>query len=203
VDAAFAFAVTLLVVGVGSVPATLAELTAALGNVPAFAVSFALIGMFWTGHVRWRRYCDDQAGLPVLLSLALVFLVLVYVYPLRLMAVSFVQFVGSGADGAGSLEDVAALFTLYGIGFVAMSGVMAALYALALRSAAATRPMRAAARGEAVIWLMLTAAGLLSVTFAQFRATAALSPWAYALLPMAIGLFVWKYDWSGERPAQA
>jgi uncharacterized membrane protein len=48
----------------------------------------------------------------------------------------------------------------------------------------------------------LMAAGLLSVTFAQFRATAALSPWVYALLPVAIGLFAWRYDWSGERSVQ-
>ncbi len=199
VDAAFAFAVTLLVVGVGSVPATLAELRAALDNVPAFAVSFALIAMFWAGHVRWRRYSDARAGLPVLLSLALVFLVLVYVYPLRLMALSFVQFAKGGAAGSTSLDEVAALFTLYGLGFLAMSGVMAALYALAARSPESTRPTRAAARGEAVIWLLLMAAGLLSVTLAQFPATAALSPWAYTLLPVAIGLFVWRYDWSGER----
>lgn len=203
VDAAFAFAVTLLVVGVGSVPANLTELTAALANVPAFAVSFALIAMFWAGHVRWRRYCDDQAGLPVLLSLALVFLVLVYVYPLRLMAVSFVQFVGGGAAGAGSLADVAALFTLYGLGFVAMSGVMAALYAFAMRSRAATRATRASARGEAVIWLILMATGLLSVTLARFPATVALAPWAYALLPVAIGVFVWRYDWTGGEPVES
>lgn len=202
-DAAFAFAVTLLVVGVGSVPANLAELTAALGNVPAFAVSFALIAMFWAGHVRWRRLSGEPAGLAVILSLALVFLVLVYVYPLRLMAVSFVQFVGGGAAGAGSLQDVAALFTLYGLGFAAMSGVMAALFARAARSPGTARPVRAAARGEGIIWTMLMAAGLLSVTLARFPATAALSPWAYALLPAAIGLFVWRYDWTGERPGKS
>jgi uncharacterized membrane protein len=210
VDAAFAFAVTLLVVGVGTVPESLAELRAALVNVPAFAVSFALIAMFWAGHVRWRRHAGDRGGLALLLSLALVFLVLVYVYPLRLMSLSVVQFVAGEAGRAARLEDVALLFTLYGLGFVAMAGVMAALWTVALRAPAESSSRRAAARGEAVIWSMLMAAGLLSVTLAQFRATAPLAPWAYALLPAAIGVFVWRYDWSGgglvasgEQPASA
>jgi uncharacterized membrane protein len=197
VDAAFAFAVTLLVVGVGSVPENLTELRAALLNVPAFAVSFALVAMFWAGHVRWRRHVGDRGGLTLLLSLALVFLVLVYVYPLRLMSVSVVQFVTGEAAGYARLEDVAALFTLYGLGFVAMSGVMAALWVIALRTMAEPGAPRASAYGEAVIWSLLLAAGLLSVTLAQFRATAPFSPWAYALLPVAIGVFVWRHDWSG------
>jgi uncharacterized membrane protein len=197
VDAAFAFAVTLLVVGVGTVPESLAELRAALVNVPAFAVSFALIAMFWVGHVRWRQHAGERGGLALWLSLALVFLVLVYVYPLRLMSLSLVQFVAGHAARAATLEEVAQLFTLYGLGFIAMAGAMTGLWVLALRAVPEPGPRRAAARGEAVIWALLMAAGLLSVTLAQFRATAPLSPWVYALLGPAIGMFVWRYDWRG------
>ncbi len=47
VDAAFAFAVTLLVVSIDSIPESVAELLRALAAVPAFAASFAIIGLFW------------------------------------------------------------------------------------------------------------------------------------------------------------
>jgi uncharacterized membrane protein len=47
VDAAFAFAVTLLVVSIGRVPTTVAELQLALRGVPAFAASFFVIARLW------------------------------------------------------------------------------------------------------------------------------------------------------------
>ena len=54
VDAAFAFAVTLLVIATGeSIPRDSADLVAALKRVPAFAAGFALIAMFWYAHVQW------------------------------------------------------------------------------------------------------------------------------------------------------
>ena len=129
VDAAFAFAVTLLVIGGGDVPATYADLEQVMRNAPAFAIGFAFIVMFWHGHVRWRGYRRGGGALPELLSLALVFLVLVYVYPLRLMAVSLVEFVVSDIRTIRTEQEVANLFALYGLGFMAMAGAMAALFA--------------------------------------------------------------------------
>ena len=50
-DAAFAFAVTLLVVGGGDfIPATFDEMIQAMKQVPAFAASFANIMLFWYAH---------------------------------------------------------------------------------------------------------------------------------------------------------
>src|SRR5690349_3614405 len=92
VDAAFAFAVTLLVIGGGEPPGAYAELAAVMQRIPAFAVGFVLLGMFWHAHVRWRRLCGNGSFVAVLLSFALVFLVLVYVYPLRMMADSMVAY---------------------------------------------------------------------------------------------------------------
>ena len=50
VDAAFAFAVTLLVIASNSVPTSFEEMIQALKGVPAFAASFAQIMMFWSAH---------------------------------------------------------------------------------------------------------------------------------------------------------
>ena len=54
-DAAFAFAVSLLVIGGAEAPSNIQTLVAALGDIPAFAFGFAVMAMFWMGHVRWRR----------------------------------------------------------------------------------------------------------------------------------------------------
>ena len=50
VDAAFAFAVTLLVIAGDSIPSSIAELQAAIKQIPAYAASFALIMRFWLSH---------------------------------------------------------------------------------------------------------------------------------------------------------
>ena len=81
VDAAFAFAVTLLVISLDAIPDNIPALVEAMKGIPAFAASFAQIALFWYAHATWsKRYgLDDRAG--VLLSLLLVFLVLVFCTP--------------------------------------------------------------------------------------------------------------------------
>lgn len=46
VDAAFAFAVTLLVISLDSIPSSISSMVEALKGVPAFAASFAQIMIF-------------------------------------------------------------------------------------------------------------------------------------------------------------
>lgn len=193
VDAAFAFAVTLLVIGGGAVPANFAELAAAFRSAPAFAIGFSLVAMFWHAHVRWRRLGARSGGSGVWLSLLLVFLVLVYVYPLRLMAQSLTEFVAGGRVSISGAE-LGDLFGIYGIGFAAMAGCVAALFATSRRGMPRGET-RAVVTGELVIWLMLVGTGLASALLSL--AAPWLAPWTYALLPAMIGLFAWRHDWSG------
>ena len=194
-DAAFAFAVSLLVVGGGSTgPPDSADLFRRLTVLPAFAVGFAILAMFWHAHVRWRRVRGAGDGVSVLLTMALVFLVLVYVFPLGAMAKSLSALAtGRGAGIKGSIGD---LFTVYGAGFLAMSAVLAALFANALRNPELTVGSRQAVRGEMIIWLILAGSAVISTALAaagggwQFAA-----PWVYALLPPVIGLFAWRWRW--------
>lgn len=200
VDAAFAFAVTLLVIGGGAVPASSGELEQALRNAPAFAIGFAFLAMFWHGHVRWRGYGTRAGGLPVLISLVLVFLVLVYVYPLRLMAISMVEFVSRDIRTIRTIGEVSDLFALYGIGFMAMAGAMAGLFATSLK-APLSQEARAGVRGEIGIWLILAASGLVSAVLS--RVAPQYAPWVYSLLPVAIGLFVWRHTWGEATASEA
>lgn len=132
VDAAFAFAVTLLVISVDAIPDSTAALVQALKSIPAFAACFAMIAMFWASHARWSRRHNRDGVADVVLSLALVFTVLVYVYPLRLQFGVFFAWASGGwlpypmaFDGAA---DISFMFLVYGLAFASMSLCMAALY---------------------------------------------------------------------------
>ncbi len=190
-DAAFAFAVTLLVIGGSEAPTNHAMLAAAVAEVPAFAIGFAIIAMFWFAHVRWRGFRGEGDWLSSLLTVLLVFLVLIYVQPLRAMARSFSTFLGG--TGAPFEGDVGDLFFVYGAGFIVMAATTAALFREAQRNPALDAEHRHAVRGEMWIWLILVATGLVSLVLASFEATGELAPLAYATLPVSIGLFTWRY----------
>ena len=138
VDAAFAFAVTLLVISADQVPDSIEALRVALKSLPSFAASFTMVAMFWVAHVRWSRRYPLQTMPATLLSLLLVFLVLVYVYPLRLLFGTFFSWATAGwlpmpLKVFTPFEDVRAMYIVYGIAFVSMSACMAGLFANAWR----------------------------------------------------------------------
>lgn len=190
-DAAFAFAVTLLVISTQEVPTSYPELVAVLNGVPAFAVSFAVTMMFWNGHWTWsRRYGLDDTP-TVWLSAALVFVLLVYVYPMKYMySLAIAALSGrfrQGVQGA-SPEEVYQLFAIYGAGFVAMALVLAALNLHALRVAGRLgldEVERYLTRAELRSWLIQAGVGAASVTAAlTTRPSLWMLPgWIYFLLP--------------------
>ncbi len=195
-DAAFAFAVSLLVIGGARAPQDIDMLVSALGDIPAFAIGFAVVTMFWLGHVRWRRVRGGESDwLATFLTLLLVFLTLIYVQPLRAMAsATGLWFTGQGSGFRGSVTD---LFAVYGTGFVGMSATMAALYMESLR-VAASADNKAEAAGERGIWLILAATGLLSVlvSLTRFGEFAAMF---YATLPITVGLFSYFHRWTADE----
>ena len=130
------------------------------------------------------------------LTLLLVFLILIYVQPLRAMAASASQrFIGAGGGFSG---DVATLFTIYGTGFVAMSATTAALLADALRSDNLTNSQRAFAGGDRTIWLILAVTGLVSIAV-SFTRVGQYAAMVYATLPLTTGVYSWRHDWDGTR----
>lgn len=195
-DAAFAFAVSLLVIGGARAPETFDALIGSLGDIPAFAFGFAVMAMFWLGHVRWRRLRGGGGGLAIFLTLLLIFLTLIYVQPLRAMAsATGLWFTGHGKMFGGSISG---LFTVYGTGFVAMSLTMVALYVESLRGATLTPEQQSEARGERGIWLILAVTGLISILVSLTR----YGQWAamvYATLPLTIPLFVWRHNWTAGQ----
>lgn len=139
-DAAFAFAVTMLVVGGGdAIPSSFEEMLYALKQVPAFAASFANIMLFWYAHHRWsRRFGLEDAG-SAMLTMALIFVVLVYVYPLKAIYSGAFDFFSGGRlesyFSMQSTDDLRSLFVIFGSGYASLSGVIVMLNRHALSKA--------------------------------------------------------------------
>ena len=138
-DAAFAFAVTLLVIAGEGIPGSYDELITALKGTPAFAASFAIIAAFWASHRRWSRRYGLEDPTSTLITLGLIFVMLVYVYPLKMVMSAFFAWVSghwlpttftliSGAELRG-------LFIIYGVGGFAQTGLVTLLYLRVLRAA--------------------------------------------------------------------
>lgn len=173
VDAAFAFAVTLLVISLNAMPTSIPAMVDALKGVPAFAASFIQIMIFWSAHATWsRRFGLDDAG-SQRLSLLLVFLVLIYVYPLKILFGAFFGWVSHDwlppVAPVGSIYELKAMFVVYGVAFATLSLCIAALYRKALRSDVSP-PLEPAeiahARNEIASWSYRVALAAISIAFA-------------------------------------
>jgi uncharacterized membrane protein len=120
-DAVFAFAVTLLVVSL-EVPKTYPELIAAMQGFPAFGICFALLAVVWYEHYRYFRRYGLETVVAVILNCALLFCVLLYVYPLKFM------FSAAIGHGTYAEQEIRTLFTIFSAGFSAVFGVFWLLY---------------------------------------------------------------------------
>jgi uncharacterized membrane protein len=219
IDAAFAFAVTLIVISIDAIPNSTAEMRGALLSAPAFAASFALIALFWHAHHTWsRRFgLDDMPS--VLLGLLLVFLVLLWVYPLRAMFGAAFGWITQMALPEGwqigfdfvvrGYGELAELFVIYAIAWSSLGFVIAALYAHAWRrrdALALDDHERARTRGEIARWLWVPATGVASIAVALLLPGTP-PPWAwgapglvYFLMFFSDPIAAWAERSAGARP---
>lgn len=174
VDAAFAFAVTLLVISVGHVPQSVADLVQALRGVPAFAASFYIISRFWQAHRAWSRHYGIEDEYGVRLSLALVFLLLVYVYPLRMVAeLTLASFSGGALEETPivvhTVTDLRTIYVVFGTGYALTASIFVLLHRHALSLADAiglTEAERIRTRTICRRWTGVIALSCLSVLLA-------------------------------------
>jgi uncharacterized membrane protein len=185
IDAAFAFAVTVMVIGAERVPNNVTELLDAFRNVPAFVASVAILGIFWRGHWLWSRRYGLEDGLSILISWALLATILIYIYPLKAIFASMFYFLSNGqlghALGLRTEGQAREIFAFYAIGFSALAIEILLLY---LRAWKLRAPLRLDARE-------------------QFLTRAELSGWAVPLLVglvslvLALTLPARHFTWSG------
>ncbi|HEY0233400.1 MAG TPA: TMEM175 family protein [Dokdonella sp.] len=196
VDAAFAFAVTLLVIAIGHVPASVQELQQAMRGVPAFAASFFVIARFWKAHRDWSRRYGIEDGFSVRLSLLLVFVTLVYVYPLRMVAAMVLGMVSGGFLSEqrldfGSIDELRALYVTFAIGYAVTVTTLALLHWHALRLAdtlALSPRERAMTRTATLRYTLFLGVALLSLLLALTLPMSNAQPIYYSVPGMAYAL---------------
>jgi uncharacterized membrane protein len=207
-DAAFAFAVTLLVVSGGAIPDSYAALLDALRDTPAFLASFAAIAMIWAAHRNWSRRYGLEDTWTTLISLAMVFVMLVYVYPLRMVASAFMSYVSGGrlptSFALTSAHEMTGLFVVYGVGFALQMSLLALLYFRALRGGdrlRLDRIERLRTRHQITLNLVLAATGLVSALCAAVLPSD-LGIWAgfvYTTLPVTMPLVASRHARQADR----
>lgn len=195
VDAAFAFAVSLLIIAGAEPLRSFDDLVRALTRIPAFLAGFALIILFWLAHRAWSSLGPRRDRMATLLSLAVVFSVLVFVFPLRLLTETALHFMSGGRlPGGGLIESFGQLgwtYAIYGFGF----SVLSVLYVLLFRHAAAGLEAgdaaAVAARSWVRTWTLAAVTGIVSGALALSPLLPA-APWlpgvAYWLIPIGIWL---------------
>jgi uncharacterized membrane protein len=191
-DSVFAFAVTLLVVSL-EVPDTFDELLKTMRGFLAFAVCFYLLLIVWYDHYKYfRRYGLNDT--PTLwLNSALLFIMLMYVYPLKfLFTLLMSELFGFSATETIRTSQVPSLMVIYGAGFVAVQTIFVIMYlrAYRLRSDLELDALELSVTREEIQSLLLNiAVGLFSVAIAvlgvaalEVTTVASLAGFAYLLL---------------------
>lgn len=205
-DAVFALALTLIVVTL-EVPRTWVELREAFVQAPVFAACFAILAWCWWIHFRFhRRFGLEDQGTTIL-NLALLFVILLYVYPLKFLF-SFVYNVGilgrtsATMDASGALVprfesqlEVQRLMWIYGAGFIAIFAAFSSLYLRAWRlreELGLDQAERWITRGEIRSHALSIGVGLLSLAIASASPTyAGLSGLIYGVLGPLHGWHGW------------
>lgn len=197
-DAAFAFALTLLVVSIDSIPSTYEELWLAVQGIPAFGLSCALLFMFWHGHWNWSRRYGLEDFVSMVLSFFLVFVMLCYIYPMKYVTSIFIAWISDLRLDVGatinSMDELFGIFTIYSIGFVALCFSILLLYSRAWKRRDDLRLNQVekhVTRSEIGTWLILAAVGTLAILMGLFapRRMLAVPGWAYMLLPIVMPLW--------------
>jgi len=184
VDGAFAFILTLLLIGGDKIPDSTDKLLYMLGGVPAFAVCFFQIAFFWHGHVRWRKRCHSADSTGRWLSLLLVFFAMIFVYPLHMVYSGAFNSLSGGAlpsdfQMTGGPADMRALFVCFGLAYACMAGTLTLLFLHAAKNAAKRGFNNFDARREMRIWSVPATIGLASALTAL-------------LLPLSAPGWVWS-----------
>ncbi len=202
-DAVFAFAVTLLVVSL-DVPRTFDQLLDTMKGLPAFALCFAMLVMIWHYHGRFFHRYGLADPLTTALNALLMFLVLLYVYPLKflfgwLIAGSPATTMMPGGEIIEVIRDpqIRTLMWIYSSGYSAIFAIFALLHMRAwrLRKILELNEIeRAVTRGAIHGHLLMLSVGLASLCIALLAPVNWM--WAagliYSLTGPVMGIHGWR-----------
>jgi uncharacterized membrane protein len=137
-DAVFGLAITLLVISLEPFK-TFGELRTAMAGVVAFTACFVLLMMVWYEQYLWFRRYGIEDTVTVFLNAALLFVVVLYVYPLKFLASVFsgllhlTPFELVPGEPMITIAQMPQLMMIFSAGFVAVYLILMFLYRHAWR----------------------------------------------------------------------
>src|SRR6478752_564504 len=198
IDAAFAFAISMLVIAAQQIPDNIQALLAAFKNVPTFVCSIAVLGIYWRGHWLWSRRYGLEDGVSILISWTMIVTMLIFIYPLKAIFGAMWYFVSNGQIGQPfSLHttevQARTIFAIYALGLIAIS---AEILLLNFRAWQLREPLRLNARerlmtrGELTGWSIPVSVGLVSLVFSFTLPIKHIAwcGWVYFLITIALRL---------------
>src|SRR5213083_2044773 len=197
IDAAFASAITMLVIAAQQIPDDIETLLTAFKNVPVFVASIIVLGIFWRGHWLWSRRYGLEDGISIFISWAMIATILIYMYPLKSIFSSMWFLLSNGRVGhtlgSHSGSQVRALFAIFALGFTAIALEMVLLN---LRAWQLREPLLLNARERAMTfhevtgWSIPVGVGLVSVVLALClpRTQIEWSGWLYFSMAILVPL---------------
>jgi len=173
IDAAFAFAISMLVIVAQQIPDDIASSLAAFKNVPTFVCSIAVLSIFWRGHWLWSRRYGLEDGVSILISWSMIVTILIFIYPLKAIFGAMWYLLSSGQLGqrfsiSTTEAQARSIFAIYALGLIAIS---AEIFFLNLRAWQLREPLRLNARerlmtrGELTGWSIPMTIGMVSLVF--------------------------------------
>jgi uncharacterized membrane protein len=174
IDAAFAFAISMLVIAAQQIPDNIQALLAAFKNVPTFVCSIAVLGIFWRGHWLWSRRYGLEDGVSIFISWMMIVTILMFIYPLKAIFGAMWYFLSSGQVGQRlslhtTESQARTIFAIYALGLIAIS---AEILLLNFRAWQLSEPLRLneretlVTRGELSGWSIPVSVGIVSLAFA-------------------------------------
>jgi uncharacterized membrane protein len=209
IDAAFAFAISMLVIAAQQIPDNVQTLLSAFKNVPTFVCSIAVLGIFWRGHWLWSRRYGLEDGASILISWGMIVTILIFIYPLKAIFGSMWYLLSSGRVGQPlslhtTESQARTIFAIYALGLIAIS---AEILLLNLRAWQLREPLRLnereslVTRGELSGWSIPVSVGIVSLVFALTlpREQIQWSGWIYFSMIILVPL----HDFFHERRLKA
>lgn len=204
VDGAFAFGITILIVGTGDAMTSYDGLLATFAYVPAFALSLIIILSFWWAHRQFSLITLHNDWINDALSIIVMFVILIYVFPVSFLTRSLTHWLSDAAlPGTGLLPyQIRSVYEIFGAGFALLSLIYAVMYA---RSAYDTDnqgpyvPMRfkPAAKRASHVWALWGVTAILSILIAVLGGLSALI-WS-PLIPYGLAMLL-LMGWRLRRP---
>src|SRR5439155_5216395 len=196
IDAAFAFAISMLVIAAQQIPDNIQALLAAFKNVPTFVCSIAVLGIFWRGHWLWSRRYGLEDGVSIFISWTMIVTILIFIYPLKAIFGAMWYLLSSGRVGQPfslhtTESQARTIFAIYALGLIAISAeiLLLNLHAWHLRE-----PLRLNARerfmtrGELTGWSIPVGVGIVSLILALTLPAGQIqwSGWVYFLMAIIL-----------------